>query len=303
MILRSITYLGLVLAATPALACPLGALQQAQGPEQALAAHRAILDAGTACSGEQRDWAGRVAAAHHVQAAQRLLARGGTPAAAIALLDAGLRLGTLWQGLALRGDLRQKVTGPDGQPDFAAASEDYQAALNAIDAGDPRADPVAEDTIAGIWRKAEQTRLLAERVVASPITRAGEPGGLERTQLRNFRPTAVAVAVQFQFGRVEPTEFGMQALVQLDRMLEAQGRPPIVIIGHTDPVGSDAYNLDLSARRAIVIARVLVSRGYDPQRIRAEGHGKRDPLRIENAENYTEAQIFQMLRRVEVRRL
>jgi hypothetical protein len=68
----------------------------------------------------------------------------------------------------------------------------------------------------------------------------------------------------------------------------------VLVEGHTDIRASDAYNMDLSHRRAGSVMRFLVSRGVAPSRLRAEGFGRRRPL----APNTTEAGMAQN-RRVE----
>ena len=52
----------------------------------------------------------------------------------------------------------------------------------------------------------------------------------------------------------------------------------VTVLGHTDSVGSDAYNMDLSQRRAVTVLHALVSRGLDPNRLTAIAIGKRQPV-------------------------
>lgn len=53
----------------------------------------------------------------------------------------------------------------------------------------------------------------------------------------------------------------------------------LVIEGHTDSVGSDAYNLDLSRRRAETIRNWLIAKyRMDPKKIQAVGKGERAPI-------------------------
>ncbi len=66
------------------------------------------------------------------------------------------------------------------------------------------------------------------------------------------------------------------------------GRYPettVEIIGHTDNVGSENYNLGLSQRRAQAVADVLLAEGVAPWRIRTRGVGFSRPV----ATNDTEA--------------
>ena len=52
----------------------------------------------------------------------------------------------------------------------------------------------------------------------------------------------------------------------------------LTVLGHTDAVGSDAYNMDLSKRRALTVLRGLAMRGLDPNRLSAVAIGKRQPI-------------------------
>lgn len=281
-------------------ACPLEPLQRARSAPEAAAAHAAIIRAGAECDAGQRDWAGRLTAAHHLQVAASLANARRPAGEVIAALDAALHFGELWQAYAMRGDLRQTLRDGAGQRDYAAASLDYQLALNVIESGDERTDPVPREVIASLFRKAEQTRMLAEGGVASPPTRSGRPGGLATRQIRSFAAESVAMPIQFEFGTANATQGGARAAADLAAMLEAEGRPAIILVGHTDPVGSAEANKALSLRRALAVARFLVDRGYDPQRIRIDGQGASAPLRIENRDGYTTAEIHQILRRVEL---
>lgn len=55
--------------------------------------------------------------------------------------------------------------------------------------------------------------------------------------------------------------------------------------GHTDSMGSDYYNLDLSARRAAAVVTYLTERGVDGIRLRSRGYGESKPI----ATNQTDA--------------
>jgi outer membrane protein OmpA-like peptidoglycan-associated protein len=75
----------------------------------------------------------------------------------------------------------------------------------------------------------------------------------------------------------------------LDEILEALRRFPeisIEIAGHTDDLGPDDYNLDLSRRRAEAVLEYVVANGESPDRFVVIGYGETRPL-VENmsAEN------------------
>jgi uncharacterized protein (TIGR03382 family) len=55
--------------------------------------------------------------------------------------------------------------------------------------------------------------------------------------------------------------------------------PSITIEGHTDDRGDDAYNLDLSQRRAEAVRRFLIGKGIDGARLEAKGYGETKPIK------------------------
>lgn len=86
---------------------------------------------------------------------------------------------------------------------------------------------------------------------------------------------------------------------ELDRIAQILVRYPdtnIVIEGHTDSTGSDAYNQQLSERRALSVQRLLVQRGVSEYRISAIGYGETRPVATNNT-----PEGRQMNRRVEIR--
>jgi OOP family OmpA-OmpF porin len=52
----------------------------------------------------------------------------------------------------------------------------------------------------------------------------------------------------------------------------------IVAVGHTDSIGTDAYNQKLSIRRAEAVKKHLVSQGIEARRIYVEGKGESQPV-------------------------
>jgi len=52
----------------------------------------------------------------------------------------------------------------------------------------------------------------------------------------------------------------------------------IIAVGHTDSVGTDAYNQKLSERRADAVKAYLVSKGVEKNRVYTEGKGEKQPI-------------------------
>jgi outer membrane protein OmpA-like peptidoglycan-associated protein len=77
------------------------------------------------------------------------------------------------------------------------------------------------------------------------------------------------------------------SIVELDKLLallNANLEMRIQINGHTDNVGSDSDNLNLSNERAGAVAAWLVENGIDPIRLRSKGYGEEKPIENNNTE-------------------
>ncbi len=57
------------------------------------------------------------------------------------------------------------------------------------------------------------------------------------------------------------------------------------VSAHTDNIGSDAYNLDLSKRRARTVVNYLISQGVEPERLVPVGYGESRPLNDNSTES------------------
>ncbi|MFZ6011261.1 MAG: OmpA family protein [Bacteroidota bacterium] len=84
-------------------------------------------------------------------------------------------------------------------------------------------------------------------------------------------------------------------LNKLEAMLRQNERLTVEIGGHTDAVGTKAYNLFLSRKRAEAVKDYLTKKGIDARRINAVGYGKTKPL----ASNDDESEGRELNRRVE----
>lgn len=104
-------------------------------------------------------------------------------------------------------------------------------------------------------------------------------------------PTPVAEKVSFasealfDFDQSTLKPQGKAALDQLLGQLTGMDLEVIVTVGHTDAVGSDAYNQKLSQRRAEAVKAYLVTQGVETSRVYTEGKGETQPV----ADNTTAA--------------
>lgn len=84
--------------------------------------------------------------------------------------------------------------------------------------------------------------------------------------------------ILFEVDKAELTSEAMQGLSRLVNFLKDFPEREVVIEGYTDSTGSEAYNLDLSQRRAGAVRRFLVDNGIAPERIVARGYGEAYPV-------------------------
>jgi len=84
--------------------------------------------------------------------------------------------------------------------------------------------------------------------------------------------------VHFQSGkhRILPDSFAL--LDQVVSVLKDSPRMRISIEGHTDSVGTEAFNMRLSQRRAESVLQYLVGRGVSPERLESVGFGPTKPV-------------------------
>jgi OOP family OmpA-OmpF porin len=101
--------------------------------------------------------------------------------------------------------------------------------------------------------------------------------------------------VLFESNRADLKPGAMRTLSPLVTFLKEHPTRTVSIEGHTDSVGSQPYNLELSERRAEAVRSFLVAQGIEPGRITAVGYGEAYPV----SSNDTEAGR-QQNRRVEV---
>lgn len=85
--------------------------------------------------------------------------------------------------------------------------------------------------------------------------------------------------IQFEFNSDRLTPFAQGVVDVFAAAVQSESLRSVnfIIEGHTDGVGSDAYNLELSRKRADAVVRYLVeSRGLPVDRFAARGKGKRE---------------------------
>ena len=95
---------------------------------------------------------------------------------------------------------------------------------------------------------------------------------------------SLSVKVQFSYNSyaVQPKYFNF-----LDKLVEVMKLNPtfnLELKGHTDDIGSEGYNLELSKNRAGAIASYIISKGINEQRIKSSGLGNQFPITNEKTD-------------------
>ena len=140
-------------------------------------------------------------------------------------------------------------------------------------------------------------------VPASAQQRGDREPGWSRSEMRayNFRQTSEGARMTMQEDVLFATDSDVlrpaatERLRPLARYLRANPGVRVAIDGHADARGSDAYNQDLSERRAESVYRALDEMAGGSNRFRVAGHGERNPV----ASNAT-AEGMRLNRRVEI---
>lgn len=89
----------------------------------------------------------------------------------------------------------------------------------------------------------------------------------------------------FEFGKATVMQANKDDLRKLATTLREYPETKLLIVGHTDNVGSDSFNNTLSRKRATAVADELAAAGISRQRLDIIGMGKSEPA----ATNDTEA--------------
>ena len=123
---------------------------------------------------------------------------------------------------------------------------------------------------------------------------AGTGVGVERvsqSQIRLIFPADLT----FDFDRDSVKGQFVPTLRNTGSVLREYDQTTVDVYGHADSVGADSYNQDLSERRAMNVASVLMQGGVIRQRIIAEGYGESRPVASNSTDDGRERN-----RRVEV---
>ncbi|KRD25619.1 MULTISPECIES: outer membrane protein OmpA [Acidovorax] len=142
------------------------------------------------------------------------------------------------------------------------------------------------------WRNANWTPATAapgcDGAIAAPAPAAAAPAATPAPAAAAPAPAAPAPAVAtkvtyaadafFDFDKSVLKPEGKAKLDDLVSKVKDINLEVIIAVGHTDSVGSDAYNQKLSVRRSEAVKAYLVSKGIEKNRVYTEGKGEKQPV-------------------------
>ena len=272
---------------------------------KAITLYGEIADAATGCNEHIIHCAGDSVARGYVEASYDAADKGASAADVQILLKKGRAYGSPWQlivGLADAqfADARQTKNGNE----FQQAAANYQDALDVINEDPACRDfdepsPPTADQIGPIHKRMTEALLLAPtfQVVR---TREGNCGGIFLASVRGFTPEFRPIPITFEFGKSTFTPEGEKAAKVLLACALDDKYKRIVMSGHTDPIGGDAYNMALSERRLEAVKTYLVKGGFDGATVLIP-KGETEPFQPDDPTAYTQDQLYQLDRRVVIR--
>jgi len=162
------------------------------------------------------------------------------------------------------------------RPDVAA-----RLAASASAAASPSASPVPLPEPAAI----ELDAIVAAPTFALESTSIELAGAVQSTESTEQVEVTLGSDVLFEFDQAALTPAADEAIALVAQRLAGREPGTVSVVGHTDDQGDDAYNLDLSQRRAQAVADALsglVDASSYPMQV--EGRGEREPFVANDSE-------------------
>jgi len=112
-----------------------------------------------------------------------------------------------------------------------------------------------------------------------PGTAPGTRVDADGCELPVTKVASIRMKVLFEFDKSEVREQYFDDLEELAEFLQRFSDLQVEVEGHTDSIGDESYNMDLSQRRAQAVVDVLVNNyGIARSRLQPEGYGESQPV-------------------------
>jgi outer membrane protein OmpA-like peptidoglycan-associated protein len=181
------------------------------------------------------------------------------------------------QTLTAQALARQSQIDAANAQQTAATAEQNAVAATRMAAADRAQSIVAQESAAAQRQRAEQAADTANAAQERVRQLEAQLKDIEGKQTE--RGLLVTLGdVLFAFNKSELTAQAAPRLDKLAAFLRQFPQRKLLVEGYTDAIGGDAYNMDLSERRAEAIREALVARGVDTARVVTKGYGKAYPV-------------------------
>lgn len=105
-----------------------------------------------------------------------------------------------------------------------------------------------------------------------------EPGDIQKIKEKCASRLLVGSDALFAFNQADLTPDAEKILSALGPRIQQEGKHPVVIEGHTDSIGSAAYNQELSEKRARAVQTWLTAHDFVASSASVRGYGKSKPV-------------------------
>ncbi len=143
---------------------------------------------------------------------------------------------------------------------------------------DPSSGQIAGAAAGGAMAGGILGAIIGHYVCEEPVAEAPPPPAAPPPAPPTARKIETILGPQFAFDKSNLTADGKQHVQHAVQVLKGMPNAHVLVEGHTDSIGTDAYNQRLSERRAKTVRDYMVQLGVEPSRVTARGYGKTRPV-------------------------
>jgi outer membrane protein OmpA-like peptidoglycan-associated protein len=169
-------------------------------------------------------------------------------------------------------DLLRSIVVPESRPGLSRrivlTNPDRPAPPMSQAAYDPDPEPARDSEPAPRRRQPRPMPISAP--VAAPQPAVPAPAAAE--------PGTVGFRINFALDSAVVPPSAQPFVDRIAELMQQEQQVKLRVEGHTDALGSDEYNFELSMRRARAVAEALVERGVAQQRLMIQGKGETEPM-------------------------
>jgi len=178
--------------------------------------------------------------------------------------------------VALRGEVRHAIRFDSGHRDYLFYTLGVSVKFG------PKEEPVvvakpAEDKVVVVVVAPEEPAPVVEAQKVEPVETINEKD-IQGTVVKTIVLTNKSLGFEFDSAVVDIAGDAILENVAADIKANQDVNIKVLIAGHTDSIGSDAYNFALSQRRAQSVKDKLLAKGVPSDRLFTKGYGEERPI-------------------------